>query len=82
LVHGAGGATVVPPDTNIVMIDLPNGRSADALAESVEKHGVLISSWTPTRIRCVTHLDVSRDDVERAGNVIARALETGASRLN
>ena len=82
LVNGAGGATVVPPDTNIVMIDLPNGGSADALAEAVEHDGVLISSWTPTRIRCVTHLDVSRAEIERAGSAIARALESDRSRLN
>src|SRR5262249_26942808 len=28
MVGGAGGATVVAPDTNIVMVDLPNGRAA------------------------------------------------------
>jgi threonine aldolase len=74
-VDGAGGARVVPPDTNIVMIDLPDGRSADAVCDAASREDVLISSWTPTRIRCVTHLDVSTDDVDRAGEVIARLLE-------
>lgn len=75
LVDGAGGARVVPPDTNIVMIDLPAGRSADAVCEAAAKDDVLISSWTPTRIRAVTHLDAPAKEVERAGRAIARLLE-------
>ena len=75
LVNGAGGARVVSPDTNIVMIDLPNGRSADDVCMHAAAEGIAISSWTPTRIRAVTHLDVSRADVKRAGEVVARILE-------
>ena len=74
-VDGAGGARVVPPDTNIVMIDLAEGRSADAICDAASREDVLISSWTPTRIRCVTHLDVSTANVDRASEVIARLLE-------
>ena len=38
-VTGAGGATVVEPDTNIVMIDLPPGRSAAAVVARGEGAG-------------------------------------------
>jgi hypothetical protein len=33
-----------------------------------------------TRLRAVTHLDVSRSDVERAADVIGRALEKARGR--
>jgi threonine aldolase len=73
-VDGAGGARVVPPDTNIVMIDLPAGRSAESVCAAAAGQGVRISAWTPTRIRAVTHLDVTRADVVRAGQVVATLL--------
>jgi threonine aldolase len=72
--QGAGGARVVDPDTNIVMLDLAPGRSAAAVARHAAEHDVLVSVWSPTRIRLVTHLDVSRADVERAAAVVAEAL--------
>ena len=72
---GAGGCTVVPPDTNIVMIDLPAGKKIDRVVEVARKGGVAMSEWTATRIRLVTHLDVSTDDCRKAADVIARALE-------
>ena len=73
--HGAGGCRVVPPDTNIVMIDLPTGKRMDRIVAAAKQHGVLISEWTRTRIRLVTHLDVSTADCQKAGEVIMRALQ-------
>src|SRR5688572_1512068 len=58
-VDSAGGARVVPPHTNIVMIDLPNRLPAPDVARQLASRGLLVSVWTPTRIRTVTHLDVS-----------------------
>lgn len=49
---------VVPPDTNIVMVDLPPRlTSADVVARA-RAAGVLIGGWSATRIRVVLHLDV------------------------
>ncbi|HEX4684937.1 MAG TPA: GntG family PLP-dependent aldolase, partial [Gemmatimonadaceae bacterium] len=59
-VDGAGGARVVPPDTNIVMIDL-SSPVAGAVAARAREREILVSEWSPTRIRLVTHLDVSPD---------------------
>ncbi len=59
-IDGAGGATVVPPDTNIVMMDLPSGRAAGDVVAAAAERGVRVAEWTDTRIRMVTHLDVSR----------------------
>jgi threonine aldolase len=74
LVDGAGGARVVPPDTNIVMVDLPTGLDAPAVARRAAADGVLVTVWSPTRIRMVTHLDVDAAAIERAGAVVARAM--------
>lgn len=71
--QGIGGASVVAPDTNIVMIDLPSPRAEEVVARAGEL-GVRISSWHARRIRAVTHLDVSAEEAEQAGAVIARAL--------
>lgn len=73
-IDGAGGATVVPPDTNIVMIDLPTGLSPAAVAAAAREEDVLVSEWSATRLRLVTHLDVSADDCRRAGSVLRNCL--------
>ena len=74
----AAGARVVPPDTNIVMVDLPEGVSSVDVVRGAAVAGVRVSAWTPTRIRAVTHLDVSADDVGRAAETIAAAIEAAA----
>jgi threonine aldolase len=78
IVEGAAGARVVPPDTNIVMVDLPGGvTSADVSARAREK-GLLVSPWSGTRVRAVTHLDADRAAVTRAGEVLRAAIEAAA----
>jgi threonine aldolase len=73
IVDGAGGARVVPPDTNIVMIDLVSPDSGHLVAEARER-GVLLSEWSPTRIRMVTHLDVNAADCETAAALLRELL--------
>ena len=73
-VDGVGGARVVRPQTNIVMTDLPEGYPADALARAAAARGVLVSVWTATRVRVVTHLDVSAADVDEAASVVRSVL--------
>jgi threonine aldolase len=78
IVDGAGGAAVVPPDTNIVMLDLPDGVAAPAIAAAAAAEGVLVTPWSATRIRAVTHLDVGDGEVRRAAEVVARLVEAAA----
>ncbi|MEP6690802.1 MAG: threonine aldolase family protein [Gemmatimonadaceae bacterium] len=73
IVDGAGGARVVQPDTNIVMLDLPT-PSAAAIAAQAKEQGVLVSVWGPSRIRAVMHLDVDRPQVSRAAHIVAACL--------
>ncbi len=74
IVGEARDARVVAPDTNIVMIDLVDGRDSSAAVQAAASRGVRVQAWTSTRIRAVTHLDVSREAVERAAVVVRDAL--------
>ena len=76
-VDGAGGARVVPPDTNIVMIDLPASMPADGIARRAARQGLLVSVWTASRIRVVTHLDASTEDVDEAARILREVVERG-----
>lgn len=74
-VDRAIAASVVPPETNIVMIDLAPGLSAHDVAGRAREAGVSVGVWTASRLRVVFHLDVSTDDVQRAGDVVLEALD-------
>jgi threonine aldolase len=69
-VDGANGMRVVPPDTNIVMIDLGPGCDANVVADRAAKEGVLVSAWTRTRVRAVFHLDVDDAGTDEAARVL------------
>jgi threonine aldolase len=71
---GVPGIRVVPPDTNILMVDLAPGDSSSRVAAAAKAKGVGVAQWSPTRIRMVTHLDVSADDCARAGAVMRQVL--------
>ena len=63
-------------ETNFVQLDVePFGLTKwDALAK-LKEHGVGLSATVhPTKLRAVTHLDVSDDDIDRAIELIPRAL--------
>jgi threonine aldolase len=74
---GAGGARVVSPDTNIVMIDLPASLPAAEAARRAADRGLLVSVWTASRVRVVTHLDASADAVDEASRIMREVLERG-----
>lgn len=74
-INGAGGVTVVHPDTNIVMIDLPEANGRDMVARA-KAHGVLISFWHDKRIRAVTHLNAPAHVAVEAAVRLRRAFES------
>lgn len=61
---GLPGVQVVPPDTNIVFVDLEQGRDGAAVVKSAAERGVRCTGLY--RLRFVTHLDVTSDDIARA----------------
>jgi threonine aldolase len=62
-------------ETNIVAIDLTaHPLSAAELVSAAAAEGVLLGQLGPRRARALTHLDVTDDDVAKAGDVLARLL--------
>ena len=54
-----------PVETNIVIADVSGSKlTAAAFSEAMKQTGVLFNPISPTKIRMVTHLDVSPDQIE------------------
>ncbi len=63
-------------ETNILYFDVSRTRwTAQEVASTCKEKGVLIFPFNKANIRCVTHLDVSFSDVDRALEVIAGAVK-------
>ena len=63
-------------ETNFVQVDVgPLGLTVQEAMARMREEGVLLSTtvW-PTKLRAVTHLDISDDDIEEAIDAIPRAL--------
>jgi threonine aldolase len=58
-------------DTNIVVVPVADPAR---VVRAAKDEGVLVSAVGATSLRMVTHLDVGRDDVERAAKVLARLI--------
>jgi threonine aldolase len=71
LLADACGLDPAGVDTNIVVVDVPD---APAVVAAVREHDVLVSAVGPRALRLVTHLDVTRDQVEAAAAVLAKVL--------
>lgn len=81
VVDGVCGARVVPPDTNIVMLDLPDGLDAGDVVSAAAAEGVLLTPWSRRRVRAVMHLDVDAPAVRQAAETVVRVVERhGAAR--
>lgn len=77
-IDGLPGISIVPPETNMVMIDiLRPDLDAGSMLGRLRERGILLSPFTSTRIRAVTHLDVDDDDVRRAGSAFQEVLGQG-----
>ena len=62
-------------ETNIILFDVVgNGRSVQEILAELKKEGVLINSVGGRSFRAVTHLDVSSQDIETAGQIFSRVL--------
>jgi threonine aldolase len=66
----------VEPDaveTNVVVVDTGRVPAAPIAAAAAER-GVLVSALGPHMIRAVTHLDVTAENCERAGQLVGKLL--------
>ena len=67
-----GLSLAFPVETNIVVVAVDSKRwTTDALLGMLREGGVLAVNFGAGRIRMVTHLDVTADDIERAGEALA-----------
>lgn len=63
------------PETNIVMLDLlRDSDTPETIAPLLARAGLRLSPWGPKRLRAVTHLDVTRTDVERAARIVLETI--------
>jgi threonine aldolase len=65
---GLPGVSVDPAavDTNIVLIDLTGAIGAEEATARLAERGVRVSSFGPSTLRAVTHLDVDDAGIDRA----------------
>jgi threonine aldolase len=61
-------------ETNIVWFEIRGRMSADAVAGALKEQEILIGGYGQTRMRAVTHLDVTRADIETALATLRRVL--------
>lgn len=69
--RGLPGVTVEPPQTNMVFLDLAPDR-AQGVVERLQQRGLLCTGLY--RLRLVTHLDVSTQDIDRAIEILRGTL--------
>jgi threonine aldolase len=63
------------PETNLVFLDIAGtGKAAQQVSERVQALGARIGASHAGRMRAVTHLDVSRADVETAATLLKAAI--------
>jgi len=63
--------------TNILVFRLaPGAPDAPTLVRRAQEQGVLVLAFGPRTVRAVTHLDVSREQCERAAQVLLNAIES------
>lgn len=69
---------VIP--SNMVFIDVSaTGLSSAELNQKLEAQGVRLSAIDASRLRAVTHLDVSREQIEEGASVLRQTLESIAA---
>jgi threonine aldolase len=76
LARGLTGVEVVEPETNIVMFDIvQRDLTASGVVDRLKQQGVLMTEFSATRVRAVTHLDVDDTGIQRASDAL-RAIFT------
>jgi len=75
LIKGGVHVEEVPNMTNMVFFPmLKNYPTDEYFVSACQERGLLLNALSPRRIRLVTHLDVNREDVERAADIILEVI--------
>jgi threonine aldolase len=67
-------------ETNIVNVDIEAPVRAEDVSRLAREAGVAINATGPHRLRAVTHLDVSRADIDAAATVLGKTVERARAR--
>lgn len=62
-------------ETNIVVWRLTEPLTAQDIKAQLKERGVLVSGFGPRVVRCVTHLDVTSEEIEQAIPIIRSVME-------
>jgi len=64
-----------PVETNIIIFDVcGTGKTPAQVRDTMKKEGVLMNAVSPTQIRLLTHLDVTRKDIDTALKAFRKVL--------
>ncbi len=61
---------MMPVETNIIIYEVQNNYTASSLAEAFKEENILVMPISPTQIRMVLHLDVTKEMVQETIEVI------------
>lgn len=61
---------LLPVETNIIIFELQEGLSAPAMVATLKEKGILGYAISTVRIRLVTHLDISENDIHQTIEVL------------
>jgi threonine aldolase len=64
-------ASCEPVETNIVVLNLSDGSSVPEFLKWLEQNGILAVAFGPQRVRSVTHLDVTENDILAACAILS-----------
>ena len=69
------GVRTIPPETNIVMMDLLHpDLDAPTVVAGMAEQGVAVTAFAARRLRAVTHMDVDDDGIRAAAGALERVL--------
>lgn len=64
----------IEPETNILIFDVESEVEKIEILNQLEKSGIRAVSFGKARIRMVTHMDISDQDIDQACNVLTRVM--------
>ena len=74
-----GGLKAVPPETNVLLVEVEDPAfDAEAMLSFLDKHRILMLKFGASRLRAVTHRDVTSAGIARTITALAEFATTGS----
>lgn len=64
--------SIMPVETNIVILELNDDKNADQFVDELNERGVLCGTFGKQMVRFVTHLDINNSDIDFTLNVLSK----------